>query len=109
MPRRLPGKSAFYDKADNPLPDFNRHMVAWLSGQATYTRASPKAFEKLLALYRRGVETALSVTGESVPARWQAHRSALSRLEATGSQVACPSPNRTHATLMPDATLAVSG
>ena len=31
------------------------------------------------------------------------------RIEATGSQVTCSSPNRNHATLMPDATRVVSG
>ncbi len=31
------------------------------------------------------------------------------RIEATGSQVTCSSPNRNHATFMPDAALAVSG
>jgi hypothetical protein len=40
---------------------------------------------------------------------WGYHLGCSLGIEATGSQVTRPSPNRTHATLMPDAALAVSG
>src|SRR4051812_30776194 len=40
---------------------------------------------------------------------WVFHLSFSLSIEATGSQVPCPSQDRTRATLMPDAALAVSG
>src|SRR3954469_6910604 len=40
---------------------------------------------------------------------WVFHLSVSLNIEATGSQVPCSSQDRTRATLMPDATLAVSG
>src|SRR5262245_54098444 len=46
-----------------------------------------------------------SVLGPS----WVFHLGFSLNIEATGSQVPCPSQDRTRATLMPDATLAVSG
>lgn len=75
MPRRSTSTTINFYRFNNPIPVFNTHVLAWLSGEAVYNRNTPRAFDALLAIYKSKLSAELMTQS-----KWDANKKVLNAL-----------------------------